>query len=70
MKKQVNRIDCIACGKRELSKNEIGLNRKILGREVQVFYCINCLAAELDLTVEKLLSAIENFKEQGCTLFE
>jgi uncharacterized protein YlaI len=70
MKKQVNRIDCVACGKKELSKNEIGLNKKLLGREIHAFYCINCLASELDLTIEKLLMAIENFKEQGCTLFE
>lgn len=70
MKKRENRIDCIVCGKKELSKNEIGLNKKLLGREVYVFYCLDCLAAELNLTVEKLLSAIENFKEQGCILFE
>ncbi|MCL2743647.1 MAG: hypothetical protein FWE67_07335 [Planctomycetaceae bacterium] len=68
--KKNQRTNCIVCDKNGLSKNEIGLNKKLLGREVKVFYCIDCLANELDLTTEKLLEAIENFKEQGCVLFE
>jgi uncharacterized protein YlaI len=68
--KQKQKINCIICDKKDLSKNEIGLNKKLLGREVKVFYCIDCLANELGLTAEKLLEAIENFKEQGCVLFD
>jgi len=68
--KKNQQVSCIVCDKKDLSKNEIGLNRKLLGRKVVVFYCIDCLANELDLTKEKLLEAIENFKEQGCVLFE
>ena len=64
------KTECIACGKEKLSINEIGLNKKFLGRKITVFYCASCLASELELTPEQLLDAIEIFKEQGCTLFD
>ena len=53
-----------------LSKNEIGLNKKLHGRNVTRFYCINCLANYLETSVEDLLAKIEDFKFQRCTLFE
>lgn len=53
-----------------LSKNEIGLNKKIHGRNVIRFYCINCLANYLEVTVDDLLVKIKEFKLQGCTLFD
>ena len=34
-------FDCIACGKRPLSKNEIGINKKLLGMKSESFYCID-----------------------------
>lgn len=64
------RIDCIACGKRDLPKNTVGLNKKLLGEEQENFYCMDCLADYLDVTVEELLDKIEEFKEEGCKLFE
>ena len=62
-------MKCISCGKEKLSKDEIGLNKKLLGLNVKTFYCINCLANYLNVTVEELLDKIEEFKEEGCTLF-
>lgn len=53
-----------------LSKNEIGLNKKMHGKKATRFYCINCLANYLEVTVEELHEKIEEFKLQGCTLFD
>lgn len=62
-------VDCFACGKEHLSKNEVGLNKKMLGREIKQFYCLDCFAEYLDATTEELLAKIQEFKEQGCKLF-
>lgn len=62
-------IDCIACGQTCLEKNTIGINKKLLGENITNFYCMDCLAEYLGVTVEDLLDKIEEFKEQGCKLF-
>ncbi len=62
-------IACRRCGKRPLSKNEMGLNRKLLDLETKEFFCLRCLADYLEVTPEELLSKIEDFKEEGCKLF-
>jgi hypothetical protein len=67
--KQAKSIDCFVCGKKQLLKDEIGLNKKMLGREIKQFYCLDCFADYLDVTTAELLAKIEEFKEQGCTLF-
>lgn len=66
----IRSVDCIACGKKQLLNNEISLNKKILGRGINQFYCLNCLAEYLEITPEELLHRIEYFKSQGCTLFD
>ena len=43
------RADCIICGKKKLDKNTIGINKKLLGEDIE---------------------KIEEFKEEGCKLFE
>ena len=60
---------CISCGKKDLSKNEIGINLKLIGEETKNFYCLDCLADVLDVSVQDILDKIEEFKEEGCTLF-
>ncbi|MCK9217860.1 MAG: hypothetical protein M0P77_08085 [Firmicutes bacterium] len=60
---------CYVCGQENLSRNEIGLNKKLINRKIKLFYCINCLADYLEIEVEFLLENIEEFKEQGCILF-
>lgn len=62
-------IDCISCGKIHLDKDTIGINTKLLGTDINNFYCMDCLAEYLGVTVEDLLDKIEEFKEQGCKLF-
>ncbi len=63
------RVDCIMCGKKKLDKDTIGINKKILGMDIINFYCMDCLADYLECTTEELLEKIEEFKEEGCTLF-
>ncbi|MBR0225679.1 MAG: hypothetical protein IJL92_06435 [Thermoguttaceae bacterium] len=60
---------CYVCGKEIAKRDEIGLNKKLLGRDTTRFYCIECLAAEYDVDVDFLLEKIELWKEQGCALF-
>lgn len=64
------KVDCYICGKENLTFNEIGLNKKLLGRNIEKFLCIYCLAEYLEVTVEELMDHIEIFKDQGCTLFK
>lgn len=63
-------ISCVACGKESLDKNTVGINKKLLGKSIRKYYCLDCLADYLGCTVDDLLEKIEEFKEQGCTLFE
>ena len=61
---------CYVCGKSPLSKDEIGLTKKIIDRKSKSFYCLTCMAEYLEVTEDELLSKIEDFKNEGCTLFE
>lgn len=60
---------CISCGKENLTRDEIGINIKLLGKQVESFYCLDCLAEYLDVTTQDILDKIEEFKEEGCKLF-
>ena len=60
---------CYVCGKTPLTKNEIGLTKKLIDKKSSVFYCLHCLAEYLEVTEEELLAKIEDFKNEGCTLF-
>ena len=64
---RANRI-CSDCGKR-LSKDEVALSQKMLGRAIIEFFCIDCLATYLECDRDDLEIKIQEFKEQGCTLF-
>lgn len=64
------RINCISCGQRNLDKNTLGINKKLLGINIINYYCMECLAEYLDTSVEDLIEKIEEFKEEGCQLFE
>lgn len=60
---------CYVCGKENLSKNEIGLVKKMIDKKSTMFYCLSCLAEYFEVTEEELVAKIEEFKEEGCTLF-
>ena len=61
---------CYVCGKTPLTKDEIGLTKKIIVKKATAFYCLPCLAEYLEGTEEELLAKIEEFKYEGCTLFK
>ena len=63
-------FSCVACGKLSLSKNEIGINKKLLGMKSKNFYCVDCLANFLEVEPQDILDKIEDFKHEGCKLFE
>jgi len=65
----MDKKNCYVCGKEGLSKNEIGLTRKLLDKNSTRFYCLNCLAEYLEVDTEFLLAKVAEFKEQGCELF-
>lgn len=65
----MRKVSCHYCDE-SLSKDIIGLNRKLLGRRIEKFVCLACLADFLNCSQEDLLVKIEEFKEQGCMLFE
>ena len=60
---------CKYCGDHVL-KDVIALNKKLLGRNINEVFCIECLADYLCCTTDDLIIKIEDFKEQGCTLFK
>lgn len=62
--------NCYVCGVEIAIKNHLGLNKKLLGRKVKCFYCIDCMAEYFDIATDELLDKIEDFKSQGCVLFE
>ena len=61
---------CTSCRKTPLSKNEVGASKKLLGIETPEMYCIECLAAYLEVTPEDIQDKIQMFKEDGCELFK
>ena len=68
--RKAKKVSCVSCGKEALEKNEIGINKKLLGDQVESFYCMDCLADYLGVSVQDILDKIEEFKDQGCKLFE
>lgn len=59
---------CIKCGI-ELTFNEIGAYKKFINRGSREFMCKKCLADKLNISTDDIDKKIQQFKEQGCTLF-
>lgn len=62
--------ECFICKKKNLTKSEVGLNKKLLSKDMNQFYCLECLAEYLEVEPNILLEKIMEFKEQGCTMFQ
>lgn len=65
----MKKIKCISCGKDISSRDTLGINKKLLGENINNFYCLDCLADYLGCEVQDILDKIEEFKEEGCKLF-
>ncbi|NLB77115.1 MAG: hypothetical protein GX799_11750 [Crenarchaeota archaeon] len=63
-----NKRKCVECNA-PLKRDEVALSIKILGLNVTNFYCIACLAEIIDCDQDDLTIKIQEFKEQGCTMF-
>lgn len=61
---------CYVCGRSPLTKDEIGLAKKLIDKKTTKFYCLSCLAEYFEVTEEELVAKIEQFKDEGCTLFK
>ncbi len=61
--------NCIACGKKNLDKDTIGINKKLIAENTKTFYCMDCLADYLGCTIQDILDKIDEFKDEGCNLF-
>ena len=59
---------CIRCCA-PLSRDEIGLTKKLINRGCTEFQCYSCLAKHFQVTVEDLRRKVAEFREMGCTLF-
>jgi biotin operon repressor len=64
------RVDCYICGRENLSRNEIALNKKLIVRNIDKFHCMQCLADYLEISIEDLADRIQEFRDEGCALFE
>lgn len=60
---------CRVCGKTPLNKDEIGITKKLIDKRAESFYCLSCLAQFIEADTDELLEKIEEFKKEGCTLF-
>ena len=56
--------ECVACGKKPLDKDTIGINKKMLGKYITNFYCMDCLADYLGCTVDELLEKLKSLKKK------
>jgi hypothetical protein len=59
---------CCECNE-PLRKDEVALSKKLIGLDCEELYCIDCLAQYLECSCDDLRIKIQEFKEQGCTLF-
>jgi len=50
-------------------KDTIALNKKMLGRQINRYFCADCLAEYLDIETGDLPEMVDDFKSQGCKLF-
>lgn len=59
---------CLACGV-PLTRDDVGMTKKLINRGAKQFYCIPCLAAYFGVDEAEVLRKLREFKEMGCTLF-
>ena len=53
----------------ELTRDEIGLTKKLINRGATEYLCLACLGKRFDMTEEECRTLIAHFREAGCHLF-
>ena len=65
----MGRHNCKKCGA-GLCSDEIALHKKLYGRAIDSYFCLDCQAEYLRTTREKLEETIDRLKQSGtCVLF-
>lgn len=59
---------CIEC-RRNLTFDEMGMNRKMVSLDVKEMRCLTCLARKYNIGEDVLREKIEYLRRSGCTLF-
>ena len=59
---------CESCSN-TIEKDEVALCKKLLGKNTKQFLCLRCLGEYLNTDEEILKEKIQQFKDEGCTLF-
>ena len=62
-------VHCQWCGDAIKEKDVYAINQKLLGEETVDFFCMDCLAEYCGCDKEMLIEKIEQFKQEGCSLF-
>ena len=62
-------MTCASCGKKDLTRDEIGLTRKLINRGAEECFCLRCLAERFRVTEQQLTELAQAFRENGCSLF-
>ena len=60
---------CKICNKNVNKKDEIAMNLKLLGRNIDTYYCKKHLMEFLGINKEQWDRYVKEFKESGCSLF-
>ena len=47
---------CYVCGKSPLSKDEVGITKKLIDKKTTNFYCLTCLAEYFEVDEEELIA--------------
>ncbi len=60
---------CMECGA-DLYADDIAIHRKLVQRNAEEFYCIDCLGELMGSTRQEIEKLIKYYRESGqCTLF-
>lgn len=60
---------CMKCGKK-VTRDEKGLTKKLINRGMETYFCMECLAQHIGVSVHLLEEKVKQFREMGCTLFK
>ncbi|MBE5776810.1 MAG: hypothetical protein E7326_04830 [Clostridiales bacterium] len=60
---------CRKCGK-PVTRDEKGLTKKFINRGMETYFCMECLAEHIGVSVRLLEEKVKQFREMGCVLFK